>query len=129
VERVDWLDALPTGVQGVIVANEVVDALAVERFVKRSDKAGDIWRVGVTLAEASDRDTPFKDQAMQATPELVARVTAVEAELETRVVSATARSVGAARLPATTVTGRMTMPIAGRDSKTSRHADTSGRNG
>jgi SAM-dependent MidA family methyltransferase len=94
VERVDWLDALPTGVQGVIVANEVVDALAVERFVKRSDKAGDIWRVGVTLAEASDRDTPFKDQAMQATPELVARVTAVEAELESPLPPGYASEIG-----------------------------------
>jgi SAM-dependent MidA family methyltransferase len=33
--RVRWLDALPTGFSGVIVGNEVLDALPVERFLKR----------------------------------------------------------------------------------------------
>ena len=36
-ERVRWLDALPQDYVGVIVANEVLDALPVERFVKRSN--------------------------------------------------------------------------------------------
>jgi len=33
--RVEWLDALPEAFDGVIVANEVLDALPVERFVLR----------------------------------------------------------------------------------------------
>ena len=33
--RVRWLDALPTDFSGVIVGNEVLDALPVERFLKR----------------------------------------------------------------------------------------------
>jgi SAM-dependent MidA family methyltransferase len=33
--RVRWLDALPESFSGVIVGNEVLDALAVERFLKR----------------------------------------------------------------------------------------------
>jgi SAM-dependent MidA family methyltransferase len=33
--RVRWLDALPGSFSGVIVGNEVLDALAVERFLKR----------------------------------------------------------------------------------------------
>ncbi|MBT8422525.1 MAG: SAM-dependent methyltransferase [Gammaproteobacteria bacterium] len=35
-DRVRWLDALPQNYTGVIVANEVLDALPVERFVKRT---------------------------------------------------------------------------------------------
>lgn len=33
--RVRWLDALPDGFEGVILGNEVLDALPVERFLKR----------------------------------------------------------------------------------------------
>jgi SAM-dependent MidA family methyltransferase len=33
--RVHWLDALPEGFEGVILGNEVLDALPVERFLKR----------------------------------------------------------------------------------------------
>jgi SAM-dependent MidA family methyltransferase len=35
VDRVHWLSGLPQGFEGVIVANEVLDALPVERFVRR----------------------------------------------------------------------------------------------
>ncbi len=35
--RVRWLDALPAGFSGVMVGNEVLDALPVERFLKRPD--------------------------------------------------------------------------------------------
>ena len=36
-ERVRWLDALPTTFEGVVLANEVMDALPVERFQTASD--------------------------------------------------------------------------------------------
>ena len=36
--RVRWIDSLPTTFCGVVVANEVLDALPVERFVLRDDK-------------------------------------------------------------------------------------------
>jgi SAM-dependent MidA family methyltransferase len=36
VDRVHWLSDLPTDFEGVIVANEVLDALPVERFVRRA---------------------------------------------------------------------------------------------
>ncbi|MDH4125575.1 MAG: SAM-dependent methyltransferase [Gammaproteobacteria bacterium] len=36
-ERVCWLDRLPVEHRGVVIANEVLDALPVERFVRRSD--------------------------------------------------------------------------------------------
>ena len=35
VDRVHWLSAMPANFDGVIVANEVLDALPVERFVRR----------------------------------------------------------------------------------------------
>jgi SAM-dependent MidA family methyltransferase len=44
-----WLDTLPTGFRGVIVANEVADALPVDRFVIRD---GVPCRLGVTQGAA-----------------------------------------------------------------------------
>ncbi len=35
VERVEWVSGIPTGFTGVVIANEVLDALPVERFVRR----------------------------------------------------------------------------------------------
>ena len=37
VDRVSWLDQLPADHRGVIIANEVLDALPVERFVRRAN--------------------------------------------------------------------------------------------
>jgi SAM-dependent MidA family methyltransferase len=45
LDRVDWLDRLPEGHAGVIVANEVLDAMPVERFVMRD---GEVNALGVT---------------------------------------------------------------------------------
>lgn len=47
VDRVDWLDRMPEGgVRGLIIANEVADALPVDRFVFRP---GGIHAVGVAV--------------------------------------------------------------------------------
>lgn len=49
-ERVTWLDALPSKpFDGVIVANEVLDALPVQRFVVRDGQAREL---GVALADS-----------------------------------------------------------------------------
>ncbi|MDJ0750836.1 MAG: SAM-dependent methyltransferase [Woeseiaceae bacterium] len=37
VDRVEWLSGMPESHRGVIVANELLDALPVERFVRRDD--------------------------------------------------------------------------------------------
>ena len=37
LDRVEWLDRLPEDFTGIVVANEVLDALPVERFVVRGD--------------------------------------------------------------------------------------------
>ncbi len=46
--RVEWLDRLPEAMTGVIVANEVLDALPVERFVVRG---GQVRALGVRVHE------------------------------------------------------------------------------
>jgi SAM-dependent MidA family methyltransferase len=56
LERVEWLDRLPDGLEGVIVANEVLDAQPVERFVWRS---GEIRALGV----AWERGAPTWSEA------------------------------------------------------------------
>ncbi len=53
--RVEWIQQLPAGFRGVFVANEVADALPVERFIKVDgevaqlrvalDESGFVWRV------------------------------------------------------------------------------------
>jgi SAM-dependent MidA family methyltransferase len=48
--RIEWLDSLPQDFQGVVVANEVLDALPVERFVWRG---GEVRSLGV--AAVADR--------------------------------------------------------------------------
>jgi SAM-dependent MidA family methyltransferase len=49
LERVQWLDALPSDLIGVVLANEVLDALPVQRFCKRGDQinaVGVTWQLG-----------------------------------------------------------------------------------
>jgi SAM-dependent MidA family methyltransferase len=49
VSRVEWLDQLPTNLRGVIVANEVLDALPVQRFRMRGTQVnavGVTWQLG-----------------------------------------------------------------------------------
>ena len=44
LDRVEWLDRLPQGVEGVVVANELLDALPVDRFAWRG---GEVRALGV----------------------------------------------------------------------------------
>lgn len=57
--KVSWLDRLPDKHAGVIIANEVLDALPVERFVRRG---GEIAQLCVAVKEGSfvftERDAP-----------------------------------------------------------------------
>jgi len=45
LDRVEWIDRLPEDFEGVIVGNEVIDALPVERFAMRG---GEVNALGVT---------------------------------------------------------------------------------
>lgn len=72
VDRVRWLSQLPQAFDGVIIANEVLDALPVERFLRRG---GDVLQVRVGIEGQSfiwtESDAPEK---------LKAAVSAIEAE-------------------------------------------------
>jgi SAM-dependent MidA family methyltransferase len=49
LERVEWLGALPKDLVGVVLANEVLDALPVQRFCKRGEQinaVGVTWQLG-----------------------------------------------------------------------------------
>jgi SAM-dependent MidA family methyltransferase len=49
LERVRWLDRLPDSLVGVVVANEMLDAMPVERFVVRDGQVMELgveWRAG-----------------------------------------------------------------------------------
>ncbi len=71
VDRVTWLDSLPDApIDGVIVANEVLDALPVSRFT--IDASGDVQALGVAQGPAG-----FDWCARPAGPELAARVAAL----------------------------------------------------
>lgn len=71
--RVEWLDSLPQHFEGVMLANEVLDALPVQRFVVRAaavNALGVTWQLGrLELVET------------RAAPQLHARVRALEQEL------------------------------------------------
>jgi SAM-dependent MidA family methyltransferase len=71
--RVVWLDRLPAGIEGVVLANEVADALPVSRFVMQG---GAPWALGV-----SRRDDGFCWEPAAASANLVAAVSALQAEL------------------------------------------------
>jgi len=76
LQRVAWLQALPERFDGVVIANEVVDALPVERFVKRSEAPGDAVRV-----MSAWRDGAFGDAQAELPDALQAELARREAEL------------------------------------------------
>lgn len=43
LDRISWVDRLPVGLSGVVIANEVIDALPVERFVIRGDEVRQLY--------------------------------------------------------------------------------------
>ena len=76
LEHVAWLDRLPEAFTGVVVANEVLDALPVERFAIRGDEVNSLG-----VAWQFDR---FEAAEARASPQLVQRVRAIEAETGVR---------------------------------------------
>ncbi len=73
VDNVVWLSDLPESFTGVIVANEVLDALPVERFVKRN---GQVFQLAVTIA-----DGEFTWAELPAPDVLAAAVQSIETDL------------------------------------------------
>lgn len=74
IDKVKWLDALPDKFSGVIIANELLDAMPVQLFQK---KENDINEVNVTW-----RDDKFAFQLQSSFDErLIERIKNIEAEL------------------------------------------------
>jgi SAM-dependent MidA family methyltransferase len=72
VERVEWLDALPENFRGVVLGNEVLDALPVQRFRIRGSQAnaqvnalGVTWQLG-KLDWSETRADPALEAAVRA---------------------------------------------------------------
>lgn len=66
-DRVHWLNQPPTeDWQGVLLANEVIDALAVERFRLGS---GEIEQMGVRLANNDSQENPVFEWAYRSAPD------------------------------------------------------------
>lgn len=71
-DRVRWLDGLPVSHRGVVIANEVLDALPVERFVRRES---------VRQLRIADKDGEFHFVEANAPPLLRDAVFAIEDSL------------------------------------------------
>ncbi len=57
--RVEWLERLPEALEGVVVANEVLDAMPVERFVVRGDQVRSVGvRAQPDHLQACEADAP-----------------------------------------------------------------------
>lgn len=72
-ERAVWIDQVPQEFAGVIVANEVLDALPVERFVRKADGVAQLC----VAVEAGN----FVTEEREAPEYLLAAVTAIEEDL------------------------------------------------
>jgi SAM-dependent MidA family methyltransferase len=75
LERIEWLDRIPESISGVLIANEVLDAMPVERFVRR-----ETVRQQRVIAKGKD----FALVEADASPQVVAAVEAIEANLGER---------------------------------------------
>lgn len=75
LDRVEWLEELPQGLRGVLIANEVLDALPVQRFRIRGSQVnalGVTWQLG-----------QLDWSEVHADPALEAQVRAIEQEIGT----------------------------------------------
>lgn len=72
--RVKWLDSLPVNLKGVVIANEVLDAMPVKVFEQHA--SGSVMEMGV--GEAHQEETPFCWLPREASPELTSAVQALE---------------------------------------------------
>ena len=73
LDRINWLSEIPSNFEGVVIANEVLDALPVERFIKR--KSG-IYQLFVSL-----KGDTFAWAEEKASDQLLKEVTFIEDEI------------------------------------------------
>ncbi|MGI9222490.1 MAG: class I SAM-dependent methyltransferase [Woeseiaceae bacterium] len=75
-QRVRWLAGVPDSHHGVVIANEVLDALPVERFVRRDDHVAQLC--------VSNAENGFVFTEREAPPPLTAAVASIETSLGER---------------------------------------------
>jgi SAM-dependent MidA family methyltransferase len=68
-DRISWLDRMPDRCSGVVLANEVLDALPVERFMRRKDGVYQL-RVGEEAGEFVFVDEPAPEVLSKAVAEI-----------------------------------------------------------
>jgi SAM-dependent MidA family methyltransferase len=91
VDRVTWVDRLPDEHRGVILANEVLDALPVERFVRRGD--------GIMQICVADDDGQFVAREIEAPTLLAKAVLGIEEDLGERLADGYVSEVSLAAPP------------------------------
>ena len=77
IDRIRWLDALPETLSGVVIGNEVLDAMPVELVRWRRGASADVERLGVAIETAPEGIrfvTAPAPHPQAASPELIARV-------------------------------------------------------
>jgi len=77
--RVKWMDSLPEAFSGVVVANEVLDAMPVKLFEQSSN--GEVLELGVALNDVADTVSPFCWQPRPAEAALQRAVQSLSLEL------------------------------------------------
>ena len=73
LDRVNWLSEIPSNFEGVVIANEVLDALPVERFIKRKS--------GISQLFVSLKGDTFVWAEEKASDNLIKAVTFIEDEI------------------------------------------------
>ncbi len=80
--RVKWLDSLPEDFSGVVIANEVLDAMPIRVF--EQDASATVVEMGVGAGDTDDGtdESPFRWVPRAAVPELAAAVHALDLQLD-----------------------------------------------
>ncbi len=77
-KRVIWLERLPESFEGVILANEVLDAMPVKLFEQH--QSGDIYELSVVLESKSDTANRFTWEPRTANAQMIRSVQALDLE-------------------------------------------------
>jgi len=78
--RVRWLDSLPVNLRGVMIANEVLDAMPVKVFEQNA--SGKVMEMGVGDGEENDDEAPFRWLPREAGAELTSAVQALNLDFD-----------------------------------------------
>lgn len=101
LERVEWIDVLPTAIDGAVLLNEVLDAVPAHIVVRRNGRwyeRGVTWRAGLAWDERPLADAALRDLAEARFPKDVNYASEVNPAAEALVADIGARLTGGAML-------------------------------